>query len=183
MNMDVTTFQEETMDARKWIEFGKMFNNLEVAGIEVELLCSEIGDYYISTFDTNNGCCLDNEGVVFCTPYLAMKDYYFNYFCNTGDYTNTLVYIADQDLTDLYKESDVAGMPVEEYVLQILKNTELPDPPKPIEIHEAYCCYNCIHLTLFPGLDECIAVKCNKHGINTLYENTCKDYFPRTENK
>jgi len=174
--------KNEIMDARAWIEFGKMYNCMTQAGFEVELLCEHTyTDYSISAFDTNTEEYVETDCDIFTTPYLAIKDFYFKYFLKNEEFCDQLVYITNQDLNNLYLESDRLGVPVEEYVIEILRELQ-PEEPEKVEVYSAYCCYNCTYMNVYiDPTDGSMRVKCNKQGIPTLYGNTCKDYFPRTE--
>jgi hypothetical protein len=167
--------QEEIMNARRWIEFGKMFNNIEAAGIEIELHSNEVNAYYIEGYDESKGLVAGNGDTPFKTPYLAMKDFYFTYFINTENWIEGDVYIPAEDVDAFQKEADALGITMEE-LGQLRLIASLPLEPEVVEIQEANCCATCIYCgdIFFLGY-----TLCEKNKKETKSQYVCKKFYPR----
>lgn len=187
--------ENEIMDARKWIEFGKMFNNMVQEGWEVSLDSLVIGDQTT----VYNVCAVNDEGELLeyngdhDSPYLAIKDFYFHYFFDE-EMDSIEFNLPDVDLEKLYNMSDKEGITIDEMIGKILmeilpisKEEEgedcdcdycsfAPDP----NIEEAKCCFNCKFIkisNIYP--DD---IRCTYHKIITLNNNTCPFFISSNDN-
>lgn len=157
------------MDARKWIEFGKMFNNMIQDGWEVDIETSVIDDYNTTysyfVYDVKEDETYANH--YFKSPYLAIKEVYFHYFLNQKSNEDVSIDL-DKDLEDrLYALADKEGITIDEVVANVLK-------AEPILKEYADCCYNCSHVK---ELEE-ISPYCTKLSQRTEREYTCRYFTP-----
>jgi hypothetical protein len=119
--------ENEIMTGRKWIEIGKMINNLAVEGWEFQLENSlnENGDmmYSVALFDTDD----DNENGIYDsydtypTPYEAMKVMYFEHFLEM-DGEDICIDLPPDVSEQLYSIADKEGITIDEVVCNILKD-------------------------------------------------------------
>jgi hypothetical protein len=112
---------KEIMDARKWIEFGKMFNNMIQEGWEV-VLDSEFGEtgtvYSVNMFTPKEEF-YDSEQYI--TPYEAIKVMYFKYFLGESDTVETQLDLGTDCIEVLCEIADKDGITVDEVIVNILK--------------------------------------------------------------
>lgn len=118
--MNDNDIENEVMDARKWIELGKMFNNMNLAGYDVKLKSEVRGDgRTIHTCDVFAFGWARYASEKFMTPYSAIKDVYFRFFLkkDISGIQTELKSVGTVSLEKLYKESDKLGVPVEQVIL------------------------------------------------------------------
>jgi hypothetical protein len=116
---------EEVMDARKWIEFGKMFNAMETEGWYLELVSfndHEINEYDFEVYDEYGDDLVPCHNHRFQTPYAAIKHAYFTVYKNEPDYTDLQLDIEPGDLKRIQKMADDNGITVDEVIINILKD-------------------------------------------------------------
>ena len=165
-------YEEEIMSGRKWIEFGKMFNNMVIEGIEVELLSTQQDDgtitYYI---DSELGYSDD-----YLTPYAAIKEIYFGEFLGFEELEDINLDLPPELEEELYVQSDKEGITIDELVIRILTETIEKEKVPQAEIGNAECCFNCNELDFGPeGADSF----CTYNKVQVEYQNCCEEFIPR----
>lgn len=179
-------YQEEIMTARNWVEFGKMFNNMTVDGLYVDLISTntyednEFVIYYINL--SNDEEDWNNEEFGFKSPYLAIKHAYFEYFLEIES-ENIQLDIPDEQLSELYKIADKEGITIDEVVIRMLQKnieeecccgTDQEDEP---EIYEAECCNNCESLEWI----DTDHPTCIHHDVKVKRNLLCDDWSPQID--
>lgn len=158
------------MNPRKWLEFGKMFEVLIEEGWEVSL------DSITSDDDKILFCivlCSDDQLIeddyFHDTPYEAIKDAYFKHVLDIWEAEEIQLDLPEEILEALYKLSDEEGIPLDEYVNNVLKESL----PKAIDY--AKCCFNCKNFELTATTNG----YCNRNNICTRNNFTCFEYIQK----
>lgn len=164
------------MDARAWIEFGKMFNNMIVEGWEVDIESSVINDstttfgYFV--YDPKTDSIYENS--YFLSPYLAIKEVYFRFFLDQPNNVDVLLNLEKDIEDEMYLQADKLGITVDEFVVNVLKEQIEKVEERPVLTEYASCCFNCSHVK---ELEE-ISPYCSQLRQRTEREYTCR-YFER----
>ena len=176
--------KQEEMDSRKWLEFGKMYNNMiqEISDdCAINLIAYRLKEFHGDDdlrycIEIMNGAdCVYSSGEDgFINPYYAMKDAYFSHYLGQADYEDVSFDLTEDQMKLIYKESDKQGITFDEFILNLLK--EHIEKVTPDLIEEADCCYNCEYFSL----DNVAYIPyCNKMTCGTEREYTCKNFYPR----
>jgi len=161
--------EKMSMTSRKWIEFGKMWNNFETNDYYIVLESFNDNLYIISVTD-ENGVITKVEGV---TPYAAIKDLYFKEFLKNSDYQEFEFDFLPKDLQEMERIADEEGVTVDEVFARILKQAlDKLEPPTKQEI--AKCCFTCEHICI--PEDPLDASWCTKRNELTVFHHVCDDY-------
>lgn len=164
------------MTPRKWLEFGKIFEGLIEKDWEVSLDSITSDDYIdadkvlfsISLFSDNEK--IDND-YLHDTPYEAIKDAYFKHVLDIWDAEEIQLDLSEEILETLYKLSDEKGIPLDEYINDILAQSI----QKPIEY--AKCCFNCENYEI----NAITNGYCNYNHICTRNNFTCCEYIQKED--
>lgn len=165
-------FENEIMTGRKWVEFGKMLNNMTIEGINVSLMSyfDKEGTitYYI---DSDLGCSDD-----YLTPYSAIKEIYFGEFLEFEELEDMNLDLPPELEEELYVQSDKEGITIDELVIRILTETiEKEKVPKTV-IRNAECCFNCDALDFGPKGEESW---CDYNKVDVNYQDCCEEFIAR----
>jgi hypothetical protein len=186
--MNELTPEDVCMDARKWIEFGKMYNNIIQEGWEIVLdsTYEEDGTKYRVDIFTPDEEFDDKEYYV--NPYEAMKVMYFKYYLDCES-ENISFDIPNNILKELFIEADTLGITLDELIINILSDTFNKDSLKFIDpdccnqceevppvIKEKTVNHRCIHC------EHCITYSDLKYPICLLYKIELKENFPSCSN-
>jgi hypothetical protein len=162
------------MNNREWAEFGKMYEKLIEAGweITVDSVTDDLDDNLIVFSIT---LCSKDEMIVdeqyYNTPYDAIKDAYYKNVLNILDGIEIELDLPSEVVETLYKLSDEKGIPLDEYVNDILKEM-IPEPQK---LEFAKCCFNCeaFKNTILTESGFCVI-----HQKSARNQLTCSEYIP-----
>ena len=143
--------EKEVMTSRKWIEFGKMYNNLSAAGINLYMENRSFNDCLITMYDTDTGFEYTSYGI---NPYETIHKIYFDKFLDMTESVN--LDMSENELHTLYEAADKEGITIDEFVTKVLSefiNIEdnktpnvKPDTSDEYKTTKGACCYNCIYL-------------------------------------
>lgn len=161
------------MCARRWVEFGKMFNNIVTQSdfeIMVESWDRPAGIRYTAQLSTANDCFESDEHV---SPYLALKQVYFRDFLGQTATEDIALDFSDDQLEDLYVLADKDGVTIDEKICELLTNYI----ENQVEIEQGECCYNCVYLN--EGEHFGATSRCEKLNRQVKYENSCSGFYPR----
>lgn len=117
---------QDVMTARKWIEFGKMWNAMEAEGWELDLITTVDYNgnkmYEVDIWEDGSDNFIDGgfDGR-FSTPYAAIKDVYFRTYLGIKKFEDVALDIDPEVMRRVENYTDKNGITVDEFIIEALK--------------------------------------------------------------